>query len=458
MPGPNPSPSAADQPIVIVGSGLAGCSLTREVRKRSSDLPVILVTADGGEVYSKPMLSVALARGNAPDDLIQKTAATFAAEQKVTIRIRTRVLAIDRATRTLTLEDGSKLGYGRLVLAQGADPRVFPAPGSDAVGIATVNDLDGYRAWRTRIGTSGRILLIGAGLIGCEFANDLAGAGFAVSVIDPAPWPLSRLLPEKIGALLTAALEGVGVVFHPGRTVARYDVDGSAFRATLDNGTVVPFDHALSAVGLAPRTRLAAEAGLGVKAGILVDSRLRTNDPAIYAIGDCAETKAGLLPFITPLLAQARALAATLTGTETPLHLPAQPVVVKTAALALVVCPPKPGADGAWTVTAAGDGATGLFRTPQGQDIGFALAGTATGQQHELAKRMPDLLPPETQPAPLEAPPTVDTWVCDTCGWVYDPRLGDPDGGIKPGTAWADVPSGWECPTCGVGKDHFEKA
>ena len=455
---PGEGPASEAPPVVIVGSGLAGYTLARELRKRSAELPITIVTADGGEIYTKPMLSNALAKHHSPDALVQKTAAAFAEEAGVTILTRTRVVTIDRGNRTVVTDGGGSVAYDRLVLALGADARVFPAPGSDAVGIATVNDLDDYRAWRNRIKAGDRVLLIGAGLIGCEFANDLAGAGFKVMVVDPAPWPLSRLLPEEVGTMLSLALENIGATFHLGRTVARYEAAEAGFSATLSDGSSVGFDHALSAVGLAPRTKLAKDAGLGVRGGIVVDHALRTSDPHIYALGDCAETKAGVLPFIAPLLAEARVLAATLTGDETPLHLPALPVLVKTPALPLVICPPKPGAEGAWTVERTEAGAAAVFHTPQGEDIGFALAGAATGGQQDMAKRMPDLLPPETPSDKPAAGPTAETWVCDTCGWVYDPRVGDPDGGIAPGTAWEDIPDSWECPTCGVGKDNFRKA
>ena len=297
--------------------------------------------------------------------------------------------------------------------------------------------------------------MIGAGLIGCEFANDLAGAGFRVEVVDPAPWPLARLLPKKLGNMLIEALGSVGVGFHVGRSVVRYENAGTDFVAILDDGTAVAFAHALSAVGLTPRTRLAADAGLEVRAGIIVDHLLRTSDPAIYAIGDCAETKAGLLPFIAPLMAEARALAATLSGDETPLHLPALPVVVKTPALPLVVCPPRPGEEGSWKVSDEVGGAVATFLTPQGEEIGFALAGTTVVRQNDMAKRMPQLMPAETATAKSGVERPVETWVCDACGWVYDPRVGDPDGGIEPGTAWADIPDDWVCPVCGAGKDNF---
>ncbi len=453
-----PAPHPVQAPLVVVGSGLAGYGLVKELRRRDPALPLVVITADGGEVYTKPMLSTALARHQTPDGLVQKGAAELAAELDLDIHTRTRVTAIDPGARSLTLETatgGGTLVYDRLILALGADPRVFPAPGSDAVPIATVNDLDDYRTWRGRLQSGDRVLLIGAGLIGCEFANDLAAAGHPVALVDPAPWPLARLLPQALGAMLAEALTGIGATPCLGRSVAKYLPDGAGFLAELSDGTRAPFDQALSAVGLAPRTRLAAQAGLKVGAGILTDRLLCTSDPAIYALGDCAETPAGPLPFIAPLLAQARALAATLTGTPTPLVLPALPVVVKTPALPLVVCPPRPGAEGTWEIDSAPGEATALFRAPDGTPLGFALAGARTSQQHALAKDMPDLLPPMETPtaaAPLEAGRRFE---CATCGYVYDPALGDPDGGIAPGTAWEDVPDDWMCPVCGAGKADF---
>jgi rubredoxin len=223
----------------------------------------------------------------------------------------------------------------------------------------------------------------------------------------------------------------------------------------------VPFDHALSAVGLTPRTGLARDAALEVQAGIVVDRLLRTSDPAIFALGDCAQTEAGPLPFIAPLLAEARALAATLVGTETPLRLPAMPVVVKTPALPIVVCPPKPGTDGAWVLDVLEKhAAVAVFRTPDGTEAGFALAGAKTGLQQAMAQRMPDLLPAAADapgPAPVGAAgaDAGDRYECNICGYIYDPEHGDPDGGIAPGTRWEDIPEDWICPTCGAGKEHF---
>ncbi|MDO8608654.1 MAG: FAD-dependent oxidoreductase [Phaeospirillum sp.] len=374
--------------VVIIGSGLGGYSLARELRRLDPAIAITVVTADGGEAYSKPMLSAAFAQGKDVAALAQKSAGQVEAELRLRVITRSRVTAIDRAARRLTLDGGEAIAYSSLVLAIGADPRAYRVAGSEDVTVHTVNDLDDYAVWRDGLIPGGRVLLIGAGLIGSEFANDLTTAGQRVSVVDPAPWPLGRLLPQELGDELATALGGIGVSFHLGRSITALEPG----RAVLDNGAVVAFDKALSAIGLVPRTALAAAAGLVVDKGIVVDRWLRTSDPHVFALGDCAQTEAGPLPFVLPLMAEARALAATLAGNPTELRLPALPVVVKTPALPVAVCPPAPGAGGTWRVSGEGRDRKALFVGDDGRMLGFALSGGLTAERQSLAKEMPDLI------------------------------------------------------------------
>jgi rubredoxin-NAD+ reductase len=205
-------------------------------------------------------------------------------------------------------------------------------------------------------------------------------------------WPLGRLLPEQAGLALRGALEEAGVQFRLGRMVKSIEQAGRGWRAELDDGEAIAFDRVLSAIGLAPHTGLAREAGLAVGTGILVDEMLATSDPDIYAIGDCAETAAGVLPYVLPLMAEARSLARTLAGEPTKVKLPALPVVVKTPALPLAICPPKPGAEGQWLVTGNSRDLYAVFRGPDGRDLGFALTGAETRNRQALAGEMPALL------------------------------------------------------------------
>lgn len=381
-----------DPGIVIVGSGMAGYALAREFRKLDKATPVTMVTADDGALYSKPMLSNALAQGKDPEALVQRDAARAADDLGTEIRTRTRVTAIDRSAKHVTFLGGGGLAYGKLVLALGADPRPYPLERGDTAPIETVNSLADYRNWRQGLGRNAKVLIMGAGLIGAEFANDLATAGHDVIVADPMQWPLGRLLPEQAGMALREALEEAGVRFRLGRMVKSIEPAEQGWWAELDDGETVAFDRALSAIGLVPQTELAQEAGLAVGTGILVDETLATGDPDIYAIGDCAETGAGVLPYVLPLMAEARALARTLAGSPTRVKLPALPVVVKTPALPVAICPPKPGAEGHWLVTGNSRDLYAVFRGPDGRDLGFALTGTETGARQSLAGEMPALL------------------------------------------------------------------
>jgi rubredoxin-NAD+ reductase len=381
-----------DPGIVIVGSGMAGYALAREFRKLDQTTPMIMLTADDGAVYSKPMLSNALAQDRTPEALVQKDAARAAADLGIEIRARTRVTTIDRPGKRVALRGGGGLSYRKLVLAVGAQSRPYPLDSGDAAPIATVNNLDDYGIWRRGLGEGARVLIMGAGLIGVEFANDLAAAGYAVTVADPMQWPLGRLLPEQAGVALREALEEAGVRFRLGRMVEAIEAAADGWQARLDDGETLEFDRVLSAIGLVPHTDLARRAGLAVGTGILVDEMLATGDPDIFAIGDCAETEAGILPYILPLMAEARVLARTLAGEPTRLQLPALPVVVKTPALPVAICPPKPGAEGRWLVSGNRRDLYAVFRGPDGCDLGFALTGAGTGARQTLAGDMPALL------------------------------------------------------------------
>ncbi len=381
--------------IVIVGTGLAGYNTARELRRLEAGrrLPLAIVTRDDGRFYSKPDLSVALARGKAPDELALAGPEEMAAQLEAEILTRTTVARIDRERRAIELEDGRGIAYGRLVLALGADPIRLPLAGDAAGEVLSVNDLAGYARFRERLDGHERVAILGAGLIGCEFANDLAAAGHAVTVVDPAPWPLARFLPEPAGRRLERELAGLGVTWRFGVTAERVDRVDGALALRLSDGSAVTADVALSAVGLRPRTALAAAAGLEVRRGIVVDRLLRTSDPAIHALGDCAEVEGLVLPFVMPLVQEARALARTLAGEPTPVRFPAMPVAVKTPAHPVVVAPPPEGAEGAWEVAEDDAGVRALYRGPTGRLLGFALTGAHVKERPALARELPPVLP-----------------------------------------------------------------
>lgn len=379
------------EPIVIIGSGLAGYNVARELRKLDRDVPLAMVTADGGEFYSKPTLSNALAAGKAPDAIPLNSAEQMAGQLQASIRTRTRVSAIEPDARRIRI--GAELmDYSRLVLAIGAGQIRLPIAGDAADRIVTVNSLDDYASFRRVLAGRKRVAIIGAGLIGCEFANDLAATGHRVDCIDIAVQPLSRLLPAAGASFLQDKLSALGVVWHLGTTVTTVERHGDGVRLTLANGDGVAADLVLSAVGLRPNTDLAEAAGLAHRRGILVDRSLATSTAGIHALGDCAEVEGKVLPFVMPIMHAARALAATLAGKLTQVAYPAMPVLVKTPACPTIVAPPAEGASGDWLVERTADGVKALYLDGAGKLLGFALNGAATAERARLARDLPPVL------------------------------------------------------------------
>lgn len=372
-------------PIVIVGSGLAGYTLLKEFRKRDADTPVTLVTADDGAFYSKPNLSNAFATNRTAAALASASAEKMAADQKATVLAHTRVTAIDTTGHRLRTETG-ELEYAKLVLALGADPFAHGLAGDAATDVLAVNDLADYAVFRDAVEGKKRVAVLGGGLIGCEFANDLAHAGFQVEVVHLGDWPLERLLPVEAGRRLADALAALGVIWHFGRTGKEVDRTPTGYRIALDNGDTVEADVVLSAIGLKPRTLLAQAAGIQTGRGVQTNALLETSVPDVYAMGDCAEVEGQNLPYVQPLMLQARALAATLTGTPTPVAYPPMPVMVKTPAHPVAVLPPRIGAAGSWKVDCFEGGVCALFLGEAGQLQGFALTGSETARRNALAK------------------------------------------------------------------------
>jgi rubredoxin-NAD+ reductase len=379
-------------PIAIIGGGLAGYTVARELRKLDKAVPLTLLMADDGAFYSKPMLSNGLAQKKTAASLILSGAEQMASQVQADIRPFTRVKAVDAAAHRLALEgpEGStSLEYGKLVLALGADPIRLALTGDGVDAVLSVNDRANYAAFREALEGRTRVAILGAGLIGAEFANDLAGADYEVTVYDLAPQPLGRLLPAGAGQFMANALAAKGITWRFGQSASLVQKDGERLLLTTGDGQTESFDLILSAVGLKPRIALAQAAGLKTNRGIVTDRMLCSSEPDIYALGDCAEVEGLLLPFVLPLMACARALAATLAGTDTPVSYPAMPVVVKTPACPAVVSPPPMGAAGSWQETVSETGVRALFQNQEGRLLGFALLGDKVGEKQALAVKLP---------------------------------------------------------------------
>ncbi|WP_017341547.1 FAD-dependent oxidoreductase [Pseudomonas migulae] len=378
-------------PVVIVGTGLAGYNLAREFRKLDSETPLLLITADDGRSYSKPMLSTGFGKNKDADGLSMAEPGAMAEQLKAEVRTHTRISGIDPGHKRLWIGEESVI-YRDLILAWGAETVRVPIEGDAADAVFPINDLEDYARFRAAAAGKRRVLLLGAGLIGCEFANDLILGGYEVQLVAPCEQVMPTLLHPAAAAAVQAGLESLGARFHLGPVLNRLQRVEEGLEAHLSDGQVIPCDVVVSAIGLRPRIDLAAAAGVQVNRGVMVDRHLKTSHANIYALGDCAEVDGLNLLYVMPLMSCARALAQTLVGNPTAVSYGAMPITVKTPVCPLVVSPPPRGLEGVWTVEGQGADLKVLCRDAAGKLLGYALTGTAVMEKLALNKELPPLL------------------------------------------------------------------
>ncbi|MDO8695833.1 MAG: FAD-dependent oxidoreductase [Pseudomonas sp.] len=378
-------------PVVIIGTGLAGYNLAKEFRKLDAQTPLLLITADDGRSYSKPMLSTGFGKNKDADGLSMAEVGAMAEQLNAEIRTHTRISGIDPGHRQLWIGDEA-VAYRDLILAWGAEVIRVPVAGDAQDAVFPINDLEDYARFRAAAAGKKRVLLLGAGLIGCEFANDLSLGGYSVELVAPCEQVMPGLLHPAAAAAVQAGLESLGARFHLGPVLTHLQHGAEGLQAHLSDGTQVACDLVLSAIGLRPRIDLAAAAGLAVNRGVVVDRQLQTSHANIFALGDCAEVDGLNLLYVMPLMACARALAQTLTGKPTAVSYGPMPVTVKTPVCPLVVSPPPRGVTGEWTVTGAGQDIRALCRDAEGRLLGYALTGTAVQEKLALNRELPALL------------------------------------------------------------------
>lgn len=387
-------------PIIIIGSGMAGYTLAREFRKLNTEQELVMICADDAVNYAKPTLSNALVGNKGPDQIGLGDAAKMSAQLNIRIETHTWVKHIDAAQHELTLEQNgqeSTQHYSKLILAVGANPIRLAIAGDGSDDIHVVNSLIDYRAFRECLAEKSekRVVILGAGLIGCEFANDLQNTGHSATVIDLANQPLGRLLPNHVAKAFQQNLEETGIQFVLGTTVEKVTKNTDAsYVVTLANGQNLVADVVLSAIGLQPNISVAKEAGIETSRGVITNTLLETNLADVYALGDCAEVNGTLLPYVMPLMQQARALAKTLAGQTTAVHYPAMPVAVKTPAAPLTVLPTPLNVEVNWETEELEDGMIAKAMDAEQTLRGFVLLGPTAGKQRlSLTKLVPDLIP-----------------------------------------------------------------
>ncbi|MGH9284057.1 MAG: NAD(P)/FAD-dependent oxidoreductase [Acidimicrobiales bacterium] len=279
---------ASSQTFVIVGASLAGANAAQALRSEGFDGRVILVGEEAERPYERPPLSKEHLRGQDEPGSIFVHPEAFYAEQGIELRSSTRVAALHPGDRRVETADGEAIGYDRLLLATGAQPRRMDVPGSDLGGIhylRTVQDSDRLRA---ALAPASRLAVVGAGWIGSEVAASARQLGVEVVLIDPMATPLERALGPEVGAVYRDLHARHGVELHPNTSVGAFVGNHSVEGVRTADGDVFDVDLVVAGIGVEPRTGLAATAGLALDNGIAVDEYLQTSAPGIYAAGDVA--------------------------------------------------------------------------------------------------------------------------------------------------------------------------
>lgn len=309
--------------IVIIGAGHGGVQLAVSLRDEGYSGPVTLLSEEPDLPYHKPPLSKSfMKQADAPLQPL-RAERTFA-DKALTLRMGCVATHLDRVNRRVHLGDGEVLDYAHLVLATGTDARRLAVPGADLPGVFHLRTASDARALRAALPDAGRVVVIGGGFIGLEVAAMLAARGLGVDVVELGPQVLGRAVSRPVAGAIADALGAQGVGLHCGTGVERLVGGDRVGAVQLADGRELPADLVIAGIGAVPRIALAQAAGLDCADGIVVDALLRSSDPAIHAIGDCAVFPQAQLGRMARLESvqnatdQARALAATLAGRPAP--------------------------------------------------------------------------------------------------------------------------------------------
>jgi NADPH-dependent 2,4-dienoyl-CoA reductase/sulfur reductase-like enzyme/nitrite reductase/ring-hydroxylating ferredoxin subunit len=284
--GSAPAAVAGESPrrVVIVGGGAAGFAAAEMLRRQRYKGSIVLLSEDDAPPVDRPNLSKDYLDGSAPEDWVPLRPQDYYAEQAIDLRLKSRVVAIDTQARQLELGDGGKVAYDRLLLATGAEPVRLAIPGMDLPHVHTLRSLADTRAIIARAATARSVVVMGASFIGLEVAASLRKRGLEVHVVAPDKRPMERVLGPEMGDFVRGLHEAHGVIFHLEDSATSIE----ARQVTLGGGATIAADLVVVGVGVRPRLALAEAAGLAVDRGVVVDARLETSVPGIFAAGDIA--------------------------------------------------------------------------------------------------------------------------------------------------------------------------
>ncbi|MCH9744074.1 MAG: FAD-dependent oxidoreductase [Gammaproteobacteria bacterium] len=379
------------QNIVIIGGGLAGYMFAKEFRKHDKESNLTMITQSPGHFYSKPQLSTALTHKKSADDLSMGDPDKMMEQLSATIISGKKVTKINTSDKCIEF-DGTTQSYDKLILAVGAD-KISPPLSGDAIDdVQSVNHLHEYADFLQWLTNKKHLAVMGSGLVGCEFCNDLVNAGYQIEMVALDAYPLMRLVPEAIGRAVQQTFEQAGVIWHLCSSAESVNHRKNKVILETANANEIEVDGVFSAIGLRPHVDLAKAAGLKVNRGVVVNSWLQTSDPDIYALGDCAEVDGHVKQYVAPLLLCARMLAQTIAGQQKQINYPPMPIIIKTPLCPIVALPPEQGVAGEWQVEGSGKDLKALYKDAEGRLQGFALSGKCVSERAALLKEMSSLV------------------------------------------------------------------
>ncbi|MFK3916506.1 FAD-dependent oxidoreductase [Psychrobacter sp. NPDC078501] len=379
------SSTASKKGVVIIGAGLAGWHVIDAIRAKDTEVPITLITADSGDRYHKPMLTMAISQNKRASDLVRASGSEAANTAEVTLLANTQVTDIDPVSQTVQVRSNAQsddalttIGYEKMVLAMGAHP-IFPKSLPQDL-VWHVNHIERFSQLQEKLATgSQHVAIVGAGMVGTEIAEDLLKAGHKVTLIDLNDAPLSQMLPAKATARIAKAIESQGIQFLGGYQVSavtrvgsneddsddaeKLQVDYAPLSSDADNADTQPLeplivDHVIASTGLTVDEQLPAAAGVEFdrRTGIVVDAAtLRTNAANIYAIGDCMSINGVACRYVAPLRAQAATIADDILGHEHSGYDHKPPMIrLKNKAISVMVTG-VPQAAGNWQVKTESD-------------------------------------------------------------------------------------------------------
>lgn len=274
---------------VVIGTGPAGAGAAETLRESGASTDVVLIGDEPLAPYERPELSKGYLAGKTGREALDLHPAAWYAEHEITLQSGRRVTAVDRQAHEVVFDDGERLGYTRLLLATGSEPLPLRVPGAGQEGVHLLRRVGDSEAIRAAIGQGGPIVVVGGGWLGLEVTAVARSAGVDVTLLEAGPAPLARVLGRDVGAAFADLHRRHGVEVRTGVTVDHLTGHGGRVSGVvLGDGSELPAAAVVVAVGIRPRTELAEAAGLAVDDGVVVDARLRTADPAVWAAGDVA--------------------------------------------------------------------------------------------------------------------------------------------------------------------------